>query len=63
MSREPRPTRPEPAEVRYPPFARTAAERRRWDLAEQIAREIFGDDGPASVWAATRAIYRSEIET
>ena len=51
---------------RYPPYVRTAEERRRWDLAAAVAEEVFGNPdggGPGSVWQATRAIYSSPIPT
>jgi hypothetical protein len=47
----------------YPPYIQTDEERRRWNLAEAIARELFGDLDAASVWMATRAIFRCEIPT
>lgn len=47
----------------YPPYVITAEEKRRWDLAEGIARQIFGDVDEANVWTATRSIYRSETPT
>ena len=47
----------------YPPYVITEAERKRWDLAEGIARLIFDDAGEAQVWQATRSVYRSDIPT
>lgn len=47
----------------YPPYVTTAAERERWDLAEGIARQMFGDAGPDHVWMATRSIYQGPIPT
>ena len=53
----------DPDWARYPPYVVSAQERRRWWLSEWIATELYGDLDPALVWQATRAIYRSEIET
>ncbi len=47
----------------YPQYVITAEERRRWDLAEGIAREMFGDVDEASVWLAARSIYKMPVET
>jgi hypothetical protein len=47
----------------YPPYIESAEERRRWDLCEGIGEALFGDLDPASVWLATRAIYRSDVPT
>jgi hypothetical protein len=47
----------------YPPYIVTEEERHRWDLAEGIARQLFGDLDEASVWMATRSIYKSGIPT
>jgi hypothetical protein len=57
--------RPERAEPE-PPYVTSAAERRRWDLAQAIARALFEDEAgtdPAAIWMATRAVYRSRIKT
>jgi hypothetical protein len=48
---------------RYPPYVASAEERRRWDLAEGIARGIFGDVDEANIWMATRSIYRGRTPT
>lgn len=48
---------------RYPPYISTEDERKRWDLAEGIARLIFDDAGETQVWQATRSIFRSDIPT
>jgi hypothetical protein len=50
-------------EPSYPPYVTTAAERERWNLAEGLARRMFGDGSPYDVGHATRSIYRSEIPT
>jgi len=50
-------------EPSYPPYVTTAAERERWDLAEGIARQMFGDASPYDVWMAARAIYQGPIPT
>ena len=63
MSAETRAAHPDPDRVQYPPYVVSPEERRRWWLAEWIAAELYGDLDPALVWQATRAIYRSEIET
>lgn len=42
---------------KYPPYVATPEDRKRWDYAEGIARAMFGDQGEAAVWGATRAIY------
>jgi hypothetical protein len=48
----------------YPPYVRSATEKRRWNLAAAIAKGLFADLGdPASLWMATRVIYRSDIPT
>jgi hypothetical protein len=39
----------------------TEEERRRWRLAAGIAESVFGD--APNRWAATRSIYKSEIDT
>jgi hypothetical protein len=55
---------PMPDESSYPPFVTTEDDRKRWRLAEQVAREVFGTETPAEViWLATRALYRSTIPT
>jgi hypothetical protein len=38
------------------------ADRVRWILAEDCARQLFSDD-PGAIWAATRALFRSNIST
>ena len=48
---------------RYPPYVITTEQRRRWDLAEGIARGIFGDVHEASVWMAARSIYAGKTPT
>lgn len=50
-------------EVRYPPYVVSEEERRRWELSQGIAVELFGDAGGAHVWQATRAIYYGDIPT
>lgn len=55
-----RETSPADAE-HYPPYVATEEERRRWNLALGVARLLF--DTAPDVWQATRAIYRSPIET
>jgi hypothetical protein len=63
--RRPEPAEPEPS-FHYPPLVRSAAERRRWDLAQAIAEALFEDEAgtdPAAIWMATRSVYRSSIET
>jgi hypothetical protein len=52
-----------PDDTPYPPYVTTADQQRRWDLSEAIARELFAEDGEASVWTATRSIYRLPIKT
>ena len=47
----------------YPPYVRTPEERRRWRLADAVARLIYEGTGEAMIWIATRAIYRSGIPT
>jgi hypothetical protein len=48
----------------YPPFIANAADRKRWNLAEQVTREVFGPETPAeAIWLATRALFRSDIST
>lgn len=54
---------PEREAARYPPYVRTPEQRRRWDLSEGIARQLFGDVDEASVWMATRSIYSGDIPT
>ncbi len=51
------------AQANYPVYVVTSEERRRWDLAAGIARQLFGDVDEANVWVATRTIYRSETPT
>jgi len=48
---------------KYPPFVTSAEDRERWDRATDLAQAIFGDDGEAAVWGATRALYNSDIPT
>ncbi len=62
MPRVGRAREPEPVSI-YPPYVVTSEERRRWDLAAGIARQLFGDVDEASVWMATRAIFRGGIPT
>lgn len=50
-------------DLRYPPYVVTEDQRKRWDLAEGIARQIFGDAGEAQVWQATRSIYHGPFPT
>ena len=52
-----------PEAERYPPWVVSAEERERWDLAEGIALQMFGDAGPDHVWMATRSIYQGPIPT
>jgi hypothetical protein len=49
----------------YPPYVSTESDRRRWDLCAAIATDLFGGvtGSSADVWAATRALYRSDIPT
>jgi hypothetical protein len=35
----------------------------RWQTALALASELFAEDGPAQVWAATRVLYNSDIPT
>jgi hypothetical protein len=51
------------APERYPPWVVSDEERERWDLAEGIARRLFGDVGPDHVWMAARSIYQGPIPT
>ncbi len=47
-----------------PQYVRTPAEaRRRWLLADAVARLVYEDTGEAMIWMATRTIYRSGIPT
>jgi len=57
-------TRGQP-ERRCPSYVVTEAERHRWDLAEQTARHVAEDTGgdEATVWLATRSLYKSDIPT
>lgn len=52
-----------PEDSPYPPYVVGDEQRLRWDLCEAIARRIFGEDGEAQVWMATRSIYKSDIPT
>ena len=47
----------------YPPYVTTQAERKRWDVSEALARELFGDVSEAQVWQATRSLYHGPIKT
>lgn len=49
----------------YPPMVGSGAERRRWDLAEQAAREVVSQVGgdEFTVLLATRSLYLSDIPT
>jgi hypothetical protein len=49
----------------YPPYVTTEADRRRWDLSEQAARRVAANIGgdEATIWLATRSLYRSDIPT
>lgn len=64
MSTEPGGSQP-PRAHHYPPFVSSAEQRRRWDLAEALARALFGDiESPeAAVWQATRSLYRGPLPT
>ena len=52
-------------EHEYPPYVRTEAERHRWDMASRMAAWVAGEIGgdAATVWLATRSLYRSDIPT
>ena len=51
-------------EQAYPPWIESANDRRRWDLAAAIARELFpGPGSEADVWMATRTIFQSRSPT
>lgn len=52
-----------PQAEHYPPYITNDEERRRWDVALAIARQLFGDVDEASVWMATRSIYKGDIPT
>ncbi len=47
----------------YPQYVRTPEERRRWRLADAVARLIYEGTGEATIWMAARTIYRSGIPT
>jgi hypothetical protein len=51
----------------YPPFAITLEDKRRWDLAAELAEMMFEDLDPgerrAQVWSATRVYYQSDSPT
>ena len=50
-------------EEMYPQYVRTPEERRRWRLADAVARLVYEGTGEAMIWMATRTIYRSGIPT
>jgi hypothetical protein len=54
---------PELADEQFPPFVHGEADRLRFRASVAVARAIFGDDGEAQVWAASRVIFNSEIPT
>ena len=49
----------------YPPYVVTDEQKRRWNaakaMARQLAEEIGGDE--TTVWLATRSLYKSDIPT
>jgi len=51
------------SEFVYPPYVQTDDQRRRWELSAGIAEKLFGEDGVAQVWSATRAIYAGPLPT
>jgi len=54
-----------PPAATYPPYVSTAAEARRWDLAEAIAWALFGDlpGSAAVIWQTTRTLYHGPLPT
>lgn len=55
------------AGTQRPPYVITADQQRRWDAAAALAEAMFEDLDPGEratqVWAATRAMYSSDIPT
>jgi hypothetical protein len=49
--------------VKYPPFAVTEDDRRRWDLSSALANKLFEGDGELAIALATRAIYDTPFPT
>jgi hypothetical protein len=67
MADEPRHRRdekaPAPQAARYPLGVEGPERRRRWDYADGIARELFGDLGEAAVFMAAVVLFESEALT
>ncbi|MGE0065840.1 MAG: hypothetical protein AB7L91_17185 [Dehalococcoidia bacterium] len=57
-ARHPEP--PDPPGGVYPPWVETEAERRRFRLALDIARELMGEEDGPTVWQMTRSIYMAD---
>jgi hypothetical protein len=54
---------PAPQAGRYPLGVEGPELRRRWDYADGIAREVFGDVGEAAVFMAAVVLYESNTPT
>ncbi len=49
---------------RYPPYVQRARDRRRWELCVRAAMVALDEpEHSEAVWAATRALYWSDIPT
>jgi len=59
----PRESTPSPRGEQYPLSVQDPEQRRRWDYADGIAREIFGDLGEAAVLMAAVVLYESNTPT
>jgi hypothetical protein len=52
-----------------PPFVRTDADRKRWDISGKVAEAIFHDNAPGEpldpvfYWHMQRTVYGSDIPT
>lgn len=55
------------AELEYPSFVLSPADRRRWDAAKAAAAAMFADlpatEAAAQTWSATRVLYNFDIPT
>lgn len=54
---------PVPRAAHYPLGVEGPKRRRRWDYADGIAREIFGEFGEAAVLMAAVVLYESDAPT
>ncbi len=57
------PRTPVPRAARYPSGVEDPEQRRRWDYADGVARQIFGDLGEEAIFMAAVVLFESEVPT